>query len=309
MAVVVEQNRRTLSITWDSPPLNVLDIGLLRELDQALISCAEDSSIDVVLLQGAGDRAFSAGVDIKDHTSEKVPQMLEVMHGVIRKLLTLPQATIALVRGVCLGGGCEVASSCDFIVAAEESTFATPEIIVGCYPPVALARFSQLIGYHRAAEMILTGRRFSAREAQVMGLINRVFAINELDNGIQALLDELLGKSGAVDNRFSAVDFGLSGAQIGELVQFRRWFQQAMIRWSLALTRFGCCRRPARVVTVCCLILLHALSLFCVGASPQNDILIPMGVRNPIFRTWLWRSLLRLIGLGLPGQCSHIFWI
>jgi enoyl-CoA hydratase/carnithine racemase len=91
-----------------------------------------------------------------------------------------------------------VASSCDFIVAAEESTFATPEIIVGCYPPVALARFSQLIGYHRAAEMILTGRRFSAREAQVMGLINRVFAINELDNGIQALLDELLGKSGAV---------------------------------------------------------------------------------------------------------------
>jgi hypothetical protein len=82
-----------------------------------------------------------------------------------------------------------------------------------------------------------------------------------------------------------------------------------MIRWPLALTRFGCCRRPARVVTVCCLILLHALSLFCVGASPQNDILIPMGVRNPIFRTWLWRSLLRLIGLGLPGQCSHIFWI
>jgi cyclohexa-1,5-dienecarbonyl-CoA hydratase len=148
MAVVVEQNRRTLSITWDSPPLNVLDIALLRELDQALISCAEDSSIDVVLLQGAGDRAFSAGVDIKDHMSEKVPEMLAVMHGVIRKLLTLPQATVALVRGLCLGGGCELASSCDFIVAAEESTFATPEIIVGCYPPVALARFSQIIGYH-----------------------------------------------------------------------------------------------------------------------------------------------------------------
>lgn len=198
MAVAVEQNRRALSITWDRPPLNVLDIALLRELDQALINCAADSSVDVVLLQGAGDRAFSAGVDIKDHTSAKVPEMLDVMHGVIRKLLALPQATIALVRGVCLGGGCELASSCDFIVAAEESTFATPEILVGCYPPVALARFSQLIGYHRAAEMILTGRRFSAREAQAMGLINRVFAANELDDGVQALLDELLGKSGAV---------------------------------------------------------------------------------------------------------------
>ena len=198
MTVVVEQNRRALSITWDRPPLNVLDIALLRELDQALISCAANSAVDVVLLQGAGERAFSAGVDIKDHTSEKVPEMLEVMHSVIRNLLALPQATIALVRGVCLGGGCELASSCDFIVAAEDSTFATPEILVGCYPPVALARFSQMIGYHRAAEMILTGRRFSAREAQAMGLINRVFAANELDNGVQALLDELLGKSGAV---------------------------------------------------------------------------------------------------------------
>jgi cyclohexa-1,5-dienecarbonyl-CoA hydratase len=198
MAVVVENNGRALSITWDRPPLNVLDIALLRELDQVLISCAADSSVDVVLLQGAGERAFSAGVDIRDHTSEKVPQMLDVMHGVIRKLLALPQSTIALVRGACLGGGCEVASSCDFVVAGEESTFATPEILVGCYPPVALARFSQLIGYHRAAEMILTGRRFSAREAQAMGLINRVFAANELDSGVQALLDELLGKSGAV---------------------------------------------------------------------------------------------------------------
>lgn len=198
MSVAVEKNGRALSITWDRPPLNVLDIALLRELDQTLISCAADSAVDVVLLQGAGGRAFSAGVDIKDHTSEKVPHMLEVMHGVIRKLVALPQATIAVVRGVCLGGGCEVASSCDFILATEESVFATPEILVGCYPPVALARFSQLIGYHRAAEMILTARRFSAREAQAMGLINRVFAANELDSGVQALLDDLLGKSGAV---------------------------------------------------------------------------------------------------------------
>lgn len=198
MAVTSEKKDRVLWITWDRPPLNVLDLGLLRELDQALRSCAADSAIDVVVLQGAGERAFSAGVDIKDHTADKVPEMLEVAHGVIKKLLALPQVTIALVRGVCLGGGCEVASSCDFIVASEKSAFATPEILVGCYPPVALARFSRLIGYHRAAEMILTGRRFSAREAQTMGLINQVFADHELDSGVQTLLDELLGKSGAV---------------------------------------------------------------------------------------------------------------
>ena len=120
------------------------------------------------------------------------------MHGVIRKLFAVPQITIALVRGVCLGGGCELASSCDFVIASEDSTFATPEIHVGCYPPVALARFSSLIGYHRAAEMILTGRTFSAQEALAIGLINRVLPSDQLEAGLESLLKEILGKSGAV---------------------------------------------------------------------------------------------------------------
>jgi enoyl-CoA hydratase/carnithine racemase len=124
--------------------------------------------------------------------------MLEAVHGVIRKLLALPQVTVAAVRGVCLGGGLEVAASCDLLVASDESAFATPEISVGCYPPVALARFAAMIGYHRAAEMILTGRRFAASEAREMGLVNRVFAPAEFEDRLLALLDELLGKSGAV---------------------------------------------------------------------------------------------------------------
>ena len=185
-------------ITMDRPPLNVLDIPLCRELDAVLTACAADTAADVMVIEGAGQRAFSAGVDIRDHTREKVPEMLDVVHGVIRKLLALPQVTIAVVRGVCLGGGCELASSCDLVVASEESSFATPEIHVGCYPPVALARFSSLIGYHRAAEMILTGRTFSAQEALAMGLINRVFPGDQLEGELKSLLEELLGRSGAV---------------------------------------------------------------------------------------------------------------
>jgi cyclohexa-1,5-dienecarbonyl-CoA hydratase len=124
--------------------------------------------------------------------------MLEVVHGVIRRLITLRQITIALVRGACLGGGCELASSCDLILASEESFFATPEINVGCYPPVALARFPTQIGYHRAAEMILTGRKISAREALAIGLVNRVSTDGELGQALETLLDELKGKSAAV---------------------------------------------------------------------------------------------------------------
>src|SRR6267142_3710151 len=198
MGVTSTKNGRSISITWEPPPLNVFDLKLLRELDQALTICAQDGEADVIVFQGAGARAFSAGVDIRDHSREKVPEMLDAVHGVIRKLLALPQVTVAAVRGLCLGGGCEVAISCDLIIASEESSFATPEILVGCYPPVALARFSSLIGYHRAAEMILTGRTFSAQEALAMGLINRVFPGDQLEGELKSLLEELLGKSGAV---------------------------------------------------------------------------------------------------------------
>jgi cyclohexa-1,5-dienecarbonyl-CoA hydratase len=198
MAVLVEKRERLALVTIDRPPLNVMDIQLLRELDGILESVSREPSVDVIVLEGGGERAFSAGVDIRDHTKEKVPEMLDVVHGVIRKLLALPQVTIAAIRGVCLGGGCELASSCDLLIATEDSSFATPEIHVGCYPPVALARFSSLLGYHRAAEMVLTGRRFSAQEALAIGLVNRVVANDKLEEGLDSLLGELLGKSGAV---------------------------------------------------------------------------------------------------------------
>jgi cyclohexa-1,5-dienecarbonyl-CoA hydratase len=198
MGVLVEKRGRAAWVTLERPPLNVLNLELLKELNQVLSHFFTDTKTDIVGLQGAGEKAFSAGVDIQDHSRENVPEMLDTVHGVIRKLFALPQVTIAAIRGVCLGGGCELATSCDLVVASEESSFATPEIHVGCYPPVALARFSSLIGYHRAAEMILTGRRFSAEEAFRMGLVNRVYPKDRLQQGISELAEELLGKSGAV---------------------------------------------------------------------------------------------------------------
>lgn len=198
MAVEVSTAGRCMSISWERPPLNVLNLELLHELDKALSTCAGRTDVDVLIIRGAGERAFSAGVDIRDHTPEKVPEMLAVVHGVIRKLAALPQVSVAAVRGLCLGGGIEIATSCDFIVASEESQFATPEILVGCYPPVAMARFADLLGYRRAAEMIFTGRRFSAQEALAMGLVTRVFPADAWESGVAALRDDLLDKSGAV---------------------------------------------------------------------------------------------------------------
>ena len=198
MNILLEKKERTASITLERPPLNVLNLPMLRELQAALDSVHRDEAVDILVIRGSGERAFSSGVDVKDHTRAKVPEMLEVVHGAIRSLLSLPQITIALVRGACLGGGCELATSCDFILASDDSFFATPEIQVGCYPPVALARFPLQIGYRRSAEMILTGRSFSAQEAAAMGLINRAVPENELEQALEDLLEELKGKSRAV---------------------------------------------------------------------------------------------------------------
>jgi cyclohexa-1,5-dienecarbonyl-CoA hydratase len=194
----MQKRDRVAWVTLDRAPLNVLNLTMLQDLKAVLKSVENDTAVDLLVIAGAGERAFSAGVDIKDHTREKVPEMLETVHGVIRALLALPQITIAAVRGACLGGGCELASSCDFIVATENSFFATPEINVGCYPPVALARFPGQLGYRRAAEMILTGRKVSAQEALAIGLITRVVPVDDLEPAVNALADELRGKSRAV---------------------------------------------------------------------------------------------------------------
>ena len=198
MNIFLKKKDRTALITLERSPLNVLNLPMLREFQAALDSLSGDDAIDFLVIRGGGERAFSAGVDVKDHTREKVPEMLQVGHGVIRSLLSLPQITIALVQGACLGGGCELASSCDFILASDDSFFATPEIHVGCYPPVALVRFASQIGYHRAAEMVLTGRRISAQEAAMIGLINRAVPATELEQALETLLEELYGKSRAV---------------------------------------------------------------------------------------------------------------
>src|SRR5262245_58043107 len=198
MGVVTDKRGRCAYVSFSRPPLNVLNLELLSELADHVRAVKEDTALEFLVLRGAGERAFSAGVDIADHTREKVPAMLETVHGVMRDLLSLPQLTLAAVHGACLGGGCELASCCDLLLASDESYFSTPEIHVGCYPPVALARFPSQIGYHRAAEMILTGKRLSAQEAWVIGLVNRVVPRPDFEQALEGLLDELRAKSAAV---------------------------------------------------------------------------------------------------------------
>ncbi|MCS6815891.1 MAG: enoyl-CoA hydratase-related protein [Blastocatellia bacterium] len=191
--VLVERAGSVLKLTLNRPPLNILNIPMLQELNRALEQV--NAGVRLVLLQSGIERAFSAGADVSDHVPERVEQMLAELHRAIVRLLELEALSIAVVRGHCLGGGMELAISCDFVLAGEGARFGQPEIQLGCFPPVAAVLLPQLIGPRRAAEVILTGRTFSARDAEAMGLITRAVPDEELATAVEALLDDLLRKS------------------------------------------------------------------------------------------------------------------
>ena len=185
-------------LTIARPPLNVMDIPTIAEMNSALASIEGEQEVMFLVLRGDGGEAFSAGVDVKDHTSEKVRVMLEEFHKIFRTLRRWDKLSIAVVKGYALGGGCELATGCDFVVAGEGATFGQPEIDVGCYPPVAAAMFPRLTGSKRGFDLVLTGRRITAAEALSAGLVSRVVADEGVEEAAEELLKTLAGKSRTV---------------------------------------------------------------------------------------------------------------
>jgi len=180
---------RTACITLDRPPLNILDIAMMQSLDAVLKRAI--SKCDFVIFQGAGRKAFSAGAETADHAPKRVGKMLSAFHAVFRRLAAADCVTIAAVHGYCLGGGMELASFCDFVLATESAQFGQPEIKLGCFPPVAMITLPQLIGMRAAARLILTGEQIGAAEACRLGLVARVVPDAELPAALDSLLDEL----------------------------------------------------------------------------------------------------------------------
>ena len=170
-------------------PLNVIDLAMMEELAQALANVESRQDVSVVVISGAG-KAFSAGVDVAAHTPDKVEEMLTRFHGVIRALVATKKVTISAVHGHCLGGGAELALVCDMAYTTETAQWGFPEIKLGCYPPVACTALAALVGQKRAAELILTGRTISGKEAAEIGLATRAVPDNEL----ASVVDESLGR-------------------------------------------------------------------------------------------------------------------
>lgn len=186
--IIVEEKNMVGRITFNSPPLNVLNIKMMKEINNALIEFQGKNLKSLVI--NANGKAFSAGVDVSDHTQEKVHEMISVFHEIFTNLLKISAPTIAMVNGAALGGGCEVATFCDIVIASEKSKFGQPEIKVGVFPPVAAAIFPKLIWNKKALELLITGEVIKAKEANELGLVNFVLPVDNFEDEAEKFITE-----------------------------------------------------------------------------------------------------------------------
>ncbi|CAG0975950.1 cyclohexa-1,5-dienecarbonyl-CoA hydratase [Anaerolineales bacterium] len=207
--LTLEKSNGIAKLTMNKPPLNVIDIAMMEEMNDALKSLKGDSAAKVIVIAAAG-KAFSAGVDIADHTPDKVGMMIAKFHAIFHTLWSLEQPIVAAVQGAALGGGCEVALGCDFIVASERAKFGQPEIKVGVFAPIATLVLPRLIARNKAMELLLIGDTIDAREAERLGLVNAVAPEAEFAAKVDAFVARLTSLSGVVLRHSKrAVNLGL----------------------------------------------------------------------------------------------------
>ncbi len=197
-SIEVHTAHNVARLTLRRPPLNVLNIDMLRELETALETIGREATLKLLIVRAEGTlRVFSAGVDVADHLADKVDVMIPLFDRVCATLANFPAPTLAVVCGHALGGGCELALCCDLVVAAETANFAQPEIKLATIAPIAALQLPGLIGYRRAAEMLFSGETIGAAEAARIGLINRAVPIADLDQAADQLIGQLSALSAA----------------------------------------------------------------------------------------------------------------
>ncbi len=183
-------------LTINKPPYNVLDIPMMKEINNALDKLKEED-LNILVIGSEGDKAFSAGVDVSDHTEDKVDEMIEVFHGIFKRLNELPYITLAAVKGAALGGGCELALFCDLVVVADNLKIGQPEIKLAVFPPIALLMLSKMLPEKRAFELILGGENFNAQQAYDMGLANKIVSLDKFDEELKSYVKIFTKMSGS----------------------------------------------------------------------------------------------------------------
>jgi enoyl-CoA hydratase len=202
------------TITINRPKaLNALNSDVMAELNDASLKCKTDEAIKVVILTGAGEKSFVAGADISQMAELRPQQAMDFMEAGIetfRSFEVLPKPVIAAINGFALGGGVELAMSCDIRLASENARFGQPEILIGLIPGWGgTQRLARLVGMGRAKEYIMAGGQIDAKRAYEIGLVNQVYPLDQLIPEARKLAKKMEGLPGfALKMAKHAINFG-----------------------------------------------------------------------------------------------------
>lgn len=220
----------SVSLVLRRPPLNVMNIAMIKEMNAALATLQKHPSAKVLLIKAEG-KAFSAGVDVADHTADKIDEMMHEFHRTFELLHGFKIPTVAVVDGTALGGGCEIAIYCDMVIASERSKFGQPEIKVGVFPPIAAAMFPRLIGRNRSLELLMSGETISAAEAERIGLINKVFPVDGFEKSADEFIARFTSNSKIIlEMTKRAVDRGLYSPCMEAISRVEELYMGEMIK-------------------------------------------------------------------------------
>jgi len=222
------------TVTINRPEvLNVLNIETWKELGHVFSDMKGDREVKVVIITGQGEKAFSAGADVKvmkEMNAKEAHNFAQLGQKTLKLIEELDKPVIAAINGYALGGGCELALACDILIASEKAQLGLLEITVGIIPAWGAAkRLPQLVGKFKAKEMIFTGDVIDADKARKIGLVNRVVPANSLMNEVRSLAEKLaskgsiaLGLAKSVINK--SLDIDLNRAGIIEAEAFAHCF-------------------------------------------------------------------------------------
>lgn len=178
---------------------NAMSYGVMQGLRDAMASARDDETVRVVVLTGAGEKAFCAGADLTSIGENPSPSEAHEGRGrlaeLFRDMWSLGKPIVARVRGYALAGGFGLALACDFVIASDDSQFGTPEINVGLWPYMITVPLLRSMPPKKALELMMTGRRVDATEAEQIGFVNRVVPVEELDTAVDELCDGLASRS------------------------------------------------------------------------------------------------------------------
>jgi cyclohexa-1,5-dienecarbonyl-CoA hydratase len=182
------------TLTLDRPPLNVMNIEMMEQMNEAILELRGRSDLKVLVIRGKG-KAFSAGVDVADHTRDKVTRMIQVFHRIFESIRLLDVIAVAAVDGMAFGGGFELAIGCNLVVASESARFALPEIKLGVFPPLACVVLPRAAPRRKAMEWILMGEEITAQELSAYGLVNRVVPNDRFEDELRTFVAKITSKS------------------------------------------------------------------------------------------------------------------